>query len=186
MSNSLPWLARLRPFIAALYLGALIGVSFVATPAKFLAELPLASHLEVGRATFSVFQGIELGLVVALFVRPDLSVTVGKVRNPVFVTMSDGSIRNTYDVRLRNKHGEERPFKLTLAGDPALQVQIEDNDGDTVNVAADTAQLTRVYIVASGGTGPASTDVTPVRIWVEDLQSGERAFKDTTFNGQGN
>jgi polyferredoxin len=39
---------------------------------------------------------------VALFIRSDIDVTVAPVRNPQFVTLSDGSIRNTYDVRLRN------------------------------------------------------------------------------------
>ena len=67
MPNSLSWPARLRPFTAALYLGVVLGVSFIATPAKFMAPLPLADHLQIGRVTFSVLQGIELGLVVALF-----------------------------------------------------------------------------------------------------------------------
>jgi len=129
---------------------------------------------------------VGFGLLFALFIRSDIDLTVAPVRNPTFVTMSDGSIRNTYDVRLRNKHGEDRLFKLSLVGDPSLQVQIEGTELDTVTVTADTAQLTRVYIVAAKDTAPASAETTPVRIWVEDLQSGERAYKDTTFNGRGN
>ena len=35
----------------------------------------------------------------------DIDVSVTPVRNPTFVTLSDGTIRNTYDLRLRNKHG---------------------------------------------------------------------------------
>ncbi len=128
---------------------------------------------------------VGFGLLFALFIRSDIDLTVAPVRNPTFVTMSDGTIRNTYDVRLRNKHGEERPFRLSLVGDPAMLVEIEGVDGETVIVAADTAQLTRVYIVAAKDTGPAGADTTPVRIWVEDLDSGERAHKDTTFNGRG-
>ena len=108
------------------------------------------------------------------------------MRNPTFVTLSDGTIRNTYDVRLRNKHGEDRLFKLSLAGDPAMRLEIEGTKIDTVNVTADTAQLTRVYVLAPRDSGPAAAEATPVRIWVEDLSSGERAYKDTTFNGRGN
>jgi hypothetical protein len=55
-----------------------------------------------------------------------------------------------------------------------------------VTVAPDTAQLVRVYITAAPDTGPARTDTSAVRIWVEDLDSGERAYKDTSFNGRGN
>ena len=54
MPNSLSWPARLRPFTAALYLGVVLGVSFIATPAKFMAPLPLADHLQIGRVTFEV------------------------------------------------------------------------------------------------------------------------------------
>nr|WP_174821726.1 cytochrome c oxidase accessory protein CcoG [Ruegeria arenilitoris] len=129
---------------------------------------------------------VGLALLFALFIRSDIDLTVAPVRNPTFVTLSDGTIRNTYDVRLRNKHGEDRAFQLSLAGDPALQIQIEGVEGEIVNVTADTAQLTRVYIVSAGDAGPAASDATSVRIWVEDLESGERAYKDTTFNGRGN
>ncbi|MFV0513575.1 MAG: cytochrome c oxidase accessory protein CcoG [Jhaorihella sp.] len=126
-----------------------------------------------------------IALVFALFVRSDIEVTVAPVRNPIFVTLSDGSIRNTYDVRLRNKHGEERPFQLSIAGDPALVLDLEGRDGITVPVPADTALLQRVYVVAPKGSAPATSGLTDLRIWVEDMASGERAFKDTTFNGKG-
>lgn len=50
-----------------LWAGILLGVSFIATPAKFLApSLPLAQALDVGRWTFHVLALIEWGLV-ALF-----------------------------------------------------------------------------------------------------------------------
>lgn len=129
---------------------------------------------------------VGFALLFALFIRSDIDLTVAPVRNPTFVTLSDGTIRNTYDVRLRNKHGEERSFKLSLTGDPSLQVEIEGVEGDTVNVAADTAQLTRVYITAAKETAPAAADSISVRIWVEDTENGDRAYKDTTFNGRGN
>ena len=46
--------------------------------------------------------------------------------------------------------------------------------------------LQRVYIVTPKGAAPSDAASTPVRIWVEDLGNGERAYKDTTFNGKGN
>jgi hypothetical protein len=47
-----------------IWAGLLIGVSFVATPAKFLApSLPLAQALDVGRWTFYVLAWIEWGFV---------------------------------------------------------------------------------------------------------------------------
>ncbi|GAA6202003.1 cytochrome c oxidase accessory protein CcoG [Aquicoccus sp. SU-CL01552] len=129
---------------------------------------------------------VGIGLVFALFIRPDIDMTVAPVRNPTYVTMSDGSIRNTYDVRLRNKHGEPRPFKLSVVGDPTLRIQLEGTAYDTVEVPADTAYLQRVYVVSPKGSAPSNAEATDVRFWVEDLASGERTHKDSTFNGRGN
>jgi len=129
---------------------------------------------------------VGIGLVFALFIRADVEMTVAPIRNPTFVTLSDGSIRNTYDVRFRNKNGEERPFRLTVSGDPSLRVQLEGTPYDSVPVPADTALLQRVYVVSPPGSGPSNAEATGFRFWVEDLSNGERAYKDTTFNGKGN
>jgi polyferredoxin len=129
---------------------------------------------------------VGVGLVVALFMRSDIDMTVAPVRNPTFVTLSDGSIRNTYDIRLRNKHGEDRPFRVSLKGDLALRVQIEGSVYETVDVPADTAKLVRVYVTAPKGSAPADSERVEFRFWVEDLTNGERAFKDSVFNGKAN
>ncbi|MCA0871744.1 cytochrome c oxidase accessory protein CcoG [Seohaeicola saemankumensis] len=129
---------------------------------------------------------VGFGLVFALFIRPDIDMTVAPIRNPTYVTMSDGSIRNTYDVRLRNKHGEQRQFKLSLTGDPTLRVQLEGTPYQSVPVPADTAMLQRVYVISPKGSEPSNAAATGFRFWVEDLGNGERAYKDSTFNGRGN
>ncbi len=129
---------------------------------------------------------VGIGLIFALFVRPDIEMTVAPVRNPTFVTLSDGSIRNTYDVRLLNKHGEDRPFRMTVAGDPALRIQLEGSPYETVTVPADTTFLQRVYVIAPPSADAANSERTEFRFWVEDITNGERAYTDTIFNGREN
>ena len=64
--------------LAVLWAGLVIGVSFLATPAKFLApSLPLAAALDVGRQTFFVLNRTELVLGAILAV-------LGSVRAPSF------------------------------------------------------------------------------------------------------
>ena len=128
---------------------------------------------------------VGVGLIVALFIRTDIDVTVAPIRNPTFVTLSDGSIRNTYDVRLLNKHGESRPFRISLKGDPSLRVQLEGTPYEAVDVPANETMLQRVYVIAPRGSDPALTHRTEFRFWVEDLANGERVHKDTVFNGAG-
>ena len=129
---------------------------------------------------------VGIGLVFALFIRPEIDMTVAPVRNPTFVTLSDGSIRNTYDVRLLNKHGEDRPFRVSVTGHPSLRVQLEGTPYETVDVPANETFLQRVYVVAAPGSDPAEDERTDIRFWVEDLTNGDRAYTDTLFNGRSN
>ncbi len=53
----------------ALWAGAIIGLSFIATPVKFQAPhvtMPVA--LEVGRSTFGLFSNVELGFLIAIVI----------------------------------------------------------------------------------------------------------------------
>lgn len=134
----------------------------------------------------SLWSAVGIGLVFALFIRPEIEMTVAPVRNPTFVTLSDGSIRNTYDVRLLNKHGEDRPYRITLVGDGALRVQLEGTPYETVDVPANETRLQKVYVIAPRNSDPAEAERTPFRFWVEDLTTGDRAHTDTIFNGRAN
>ncbi len=71
----------LRPGpVALLYAGVLIGVVFIATPAKFLAPtVPIGQLLDVGRQTFIVFGWVELAfglLLLASAVKADRAALV--------------------------------------------------------------------------------------------------------------
>lgn len=147
---------------------------------------PIWSH--IFRLRTMVYTGLwsTIGflLVVALFVRQDIDVTVAPIRNPTFVTLSDGTIRNTYEVRLRNKNQQDRLFNVSVRGDVAYYLQLEGSKFQSINVPADSTLIQRVYVMAPVGSLPANSDVSDVRIWVEDLGNGDRAFKDTVFNGK--
>ncbi|WP_323766680.1 cytochrome c oxidase accessory protein CcoG [Marinovum sp.] len=132
----------------------------------------------------ALWAGVGLALLVALFIRPEIDMTVAPVRNPTFVTLSDGAIRNTYEVRLRNKHGSAQPFRLSVAGDPTLLLEVEGAAGPTVTVPADATRLHKIYVIAPAGSAAAGQARTAIRLWVEDTESGERSFEDTVFNGK--
>jgi hypothetical protein len=63
--------------VAMFWLGLLIGVAFLATPAKFLApSLSLPVALDVGRSTFHIFNKVEWVLAAVLIVLPSGGGTV--------------------------------------------------------------------------------------------------------------
>lgn len=148
--------------------------------------IPVWKHiLRVRTMLYTVlWAGIGIGLLVALFLRPDLSISVAPVRNPVYVLLSDGTIRNTYDVRIRNKHGEDRDFAVSLTSDLPLTLAVEGEDDAAILVPANSTKLARVYVLAEPGSQAARTAVTKGWIWVEDTVSQERAGEKTVFNGK--
>ena len=127
---------------------------------------------------------IGFGLVFALFIRADIDLTVEAVRNPTYITLSDGSVRNTYNLRLRNKLGEPREFQISISSDQELSLELEGHDADRLFVPADTSEIQRVYVTAGPQDPASTTDVTDFRFWVEDVISGERAYRDNIFNGK--
>ena len=131
-----------------------------------------------------LWAGIGVGLTVLLFVRADIDMTVAPVRNPQFVTLSDGSIRNTYDVRIRNMSHDDSDFAISLVSDAPLEVTLEGQPGQSVNVALNSTHLQRVYVTAPAGSAAATAERTDFRLWVEDEATTHRAFRDTTFFGR--
>ena len=132
----------------------------------------------------TLWTAVGVGLIVALFVRSDIDMTVAPVRNPIYVTMSDGSIRNTYEVRVRNMHGEDRAFKITVTPSDIYTVSIEGDETGVFEVPADSTELKRVYVVANPDSAPAAARTSDVRLWLEDVAAQERTFDDTVFNGK--
>ncbi|KMW60074.1 Type cbb3 cytochrome oxidase biogenesis protein CcoG [Candidatus Rhodobacter oscarellae] len=128
---------------------------------------------------------IGAAMIYALFIRPEIELTVAPIRNPTYVTLADGSVRNTYELRLRNKHGTERMFGVHASGDIMWVLALEGSPYHAVPVPADETLRLRVYVTAPRASGSATASETPLRFWVEDLANGERASKDTVFNGTG-
>jgi cytochrome c oxidase accessory protein FixG len=127
---------------------------------------------------------VGVGLLVALFVRPEIHIDVSPVRNPVFITLSDGTIRNAYDLRLRNKHHEPRDFALSFTAEAPLRLHVEGTEGISVTVPADQTAEVRLYLDAAPGTAAAEAQMTELRLWITDLHNADRASADTHFSGK--
>ncbi len=132
----------------------------------------------------SLWSLVGAGLVFALFIRSPIDLTVGPVRNPTYVTLSDGTIRNAYDVRLRNMSQEDRAFTLSLVPTAPFAMTVEGAEATTVLVPADETLQLRVYVDAPPDIPAAGTARTDLRFWVEDGTTGDRAYQDTHFNGK--
>ncbi|MBE9477069.1 MAG: cytochrome c oxidase accessory protein CcoG [Proteobacteria bacterium] len=133
---------------------------------------------------FGLWALIGAGLVVALFMRSDFSATVKPDRNPKFVMLSDGTIRNAYDLKVSNQTGENRIFRISIKTDDPLRLNLEGTDELKVSVPANGSYHQRVYIFAKPEHTASKVNGSPVRFWVEWVENGERTYVDTVFAGK--
>jgi cytochrome c oxidase accessory protein FixG len=132
----------------------------------------------------TLWSAVGVALIVALFLRSPIDFSVTPERNPLFVTLSDGSIRNAYEIRLRNKNAEDRPFLLSITSDAPLALSLEGRESYVVTVPADETLTQRVYVTAPPGSRAAVTDRTAIRLWIVDQVNQDRVHVNTVFNGK--
>ncbi|MEI6641310.1 MAG: cytochrome c oxidase accessory protein CcoG [Novosphingobium sp.] len=120
------------------------------TPARSVMRVLLRPRLI---AYFAVWGGIGLVLLFMLGARERLTLSVAHERNPEFVQLSGGAVRNAFTLALRNM--EDRPRTLRLAAEHLPQAAIYTDDMDAhaargsidVIVPADSTARVRLYAV---------------------------------------
>ncbi|NOW47742.1 cytochrome c oxidase accessory protein FixG [Novosphingobium sp. SG751A] len=130
-------------------------------------------------AYLALWLAIGAGLLFALAMRPRLAISVAKDRNPPFMVMSDGSIRNAYLVKWRNMEGRPRPMRLSIAGARGMVMWSEDMDKTRAStslervIPADQSKALRVYVLSPAQT---RTDSLQFRLNALDKQGGEAVY----------
>ncbi len=86
--------------------------------------------------------------------RDRIELDVAQSRNPVWIRLSDGQVRNAYTLKLRNMENHPRRFELTLQGvDGAMWDQTMNRDDAAkalvVDVPADSVARRSIYIAAT-------------------------------------
>ncbi|TKW68171.1 MAG: cytochrome c oxidase accessory protein CcoG [Paracoccus denitrificans] len=137
---------------------------------------------------FGLWSLIGVGLVVALFMRSPFDLNVTPVRNPLYVTLSDGAIRNTYELRLRNKQHEVTSFTVGATardGTPLSDtvLRLEGAKAATVDVPADQTAALRVYLTAAPGSALGGVASTDIELVVSDA-GGQQSTVATVFHGK--
>jgi len=109
-------------------------------------------------AYFLGWGGIGAALLFALGVRSHVDLSVAQDRNPPFMLMSDGSVRNSYTLKLRNMESRPRRMEISIEGVPGAAMWSEDRSRDAAarqivrEVPADVTDTMRAYVVAPAGT----------------------------------
>lgn len=134
----------------------------------------------------SILVLIGAGMLIALAARAAVDVNVLPDRNPLFVTLSDGSIRNGYTVKILNKSREPRTFELSIAGleGARLAVAGQGQAGTTeAELAAEPDAVTTYRVYVSAPQGTLTEEAEDLTMIVTDRASGEAARHETVFRG---
>ena len=140
----------------------------------------------------TIFYAVAMAIVatimlIALLLRPDLDVNVLRDRNPLYVKLSDGGVRNGYTVKLLNKLYGPRVLGLGIAGLPGAKLSVVglENDADpVVTVPPDELKSVRLYVtldkqaVAALGGAAKNFDIV-----VTDAAIGEHTEHSAIFQG---
>ncbi|MFI4995404.1 MAG: cytochrome c oxidase accessory protein CcoG [Hyphomicrobiales bacterium] len=90
-------------------------------------------------------------MILALFERAEYGIAVIHDRNPLYVRLTDGAVRNGYTVRFVNKEGEMRRFELKVSGLEDAIVEIVGTEHDLsgreiIEVGPDQTREVRVLV----------------------------------------
>jgi polyferredoxin len=130
---------------------------------------------------FGIWIGIGLAMLFTLGQRTRLDMAVQHDRNPVYVQLSDGSIRNNYTLKIRNMETRPRIVDVYVEGLPGAVAWTPEGSREfgrqSINfaVAPDAVHKVRLFISAPAA-GPARTEF---RINTRARTGDERGDSDT-------
>jgi len=136
---------------------------------------------------FTIWGAIGLALLFLLGARNHTDLSVSPDRNPPFMLLRDGSVRNAYTLKLRNMESRPREMEIALEGLPgALMWTDAIARGDAaitqrVEVPADEIRTVRAYVLVPPGTAGQAFSF---RLTSLDEQR-ETDTQETTFNAPG-
>lgn len=118
-------------------------------------EKHVPAHLHVLRFRslwyVSIMAAVGSLMLYTLLTRSPVEITILHDRNPLFVKLSDGSVRNGYTLSVINRTHDDRRYTLDVKGIAVQSIKLQQNDEvtpDNLNVFADSVSHFRVFITA--------------------------------------
>jgi len=124
-------------------------------------------------AYFLAWGIIGLVMLTVLSLRTPLSLNVLHDRNPLYVELRDGSVRNGYDVKVLNMTPTPRAVELRLEGLPGAEISLADDGRQTMtsvplDLAPDRVLPLRLYVRLGAGNLPKAKQKFRIVVSTED------------------
>jgi cytochrome c oxidase accessory protein FixG len=125
-------------------------------------------------------------MLFALNTRATIDLNVLRDRNPTFVRLSDGSVRNAYTVKVMNRANASRHFTLSIDGLNGFEVKVVGVERASLPIAFDVDgdRLRTLRVLVTAPAASLTDESMPVRFSVTDA-SGEVKSTETVFLSEG-
>ena len=136
---------------------------------------------------FSLWGSVGAAMALSLADRPRISISAQHQRNPAWVQLSDGNIRNGFTVKLRNMQARPRDMEVSIEGLRGAVMWTDSGNRETAStkvrttVAPDALAKLPIFVAAPGG-GQASQDFA---FTVRSADGGESQTTQAVFERPG-
>ncbi len=128
---------------------------------------------------------VDVIMIYALASKTVLELNVIAERNPLFVQLSDGGVRNTYTVKILNKRYEPHTFALAIEGIEGARMTVlgKENEAEPrITVLPDDLREIRSYVTLPPEALTKHPDEkVPFTFVVTDTEDGTRTIRHTNF-----
>jgi cytochrome c oxidase accessory protein FixG len=133
----------------------------------------------------AVFASVGLGLIFTLLSRHRLELNVLHDRNPQFVILSDGAVRNGYTIKILNMVPQKRNMELSLDGLPGASMAMEPGTQPEgrlfrLEIEPDQTEPLKVYVKQPKAMAQAGS--AKFTFLISDKTLGESDSYKATFN----
>jgi polyferredoxin len=130
----------------------------------------------------AVFAIVGAVMAYGLLTRATLGLDVIRDRNPNFVTLADGSVRNGYTLKLLNQANVARTFDLSLTGTTPAKVAVIGMGGlpARVRVEPDRVRSVRLLITLAPHQ-LRDEEEEPIQFVLRDIKTGETRVTPSLF-----
>ncbi|MEO7220913.1 MAG: FixG Ig-like domain-containing protein, partial [Devosia sp.] len=129
------------------------------------------------------WSAIGLAMLTVLSLRTPISISVLHDRNPLFVTLKDGTIQNGFDVKILNMTPAPRQVHLTLDGIDGVRMALAERPDEasaiTLDLEPDAVMPLRVYVEVDPAELTAAR--TPLTMTITTADGNVRASAVTQF-----
>ena len=130
---------------------------------------------------------VALLILFGLSHKTAIEVNVVPDRNPLYVQVSGGGIRNGYTVRILNKRHGVHKFSIAVTGlkDPSLSYVGTEAGEPPVEIDSDGVRSVKVYMTVPGEEAAKMPAAANIGFIVRDTVDGTEARRNTNFRGPG-